>query len=53
MKNTSGMKNYARCPVISMVAALVLLGTAVDEFSMTGFNIKRHFDAKFSGSWIS
>lgn len=48
MKNMSGMKNFARFLVISMVAAPVLLGTAVGEVSRTGFIAEWYFDAKFS-----
>lgn len=47
MKNMSGIKNIARFPVISMVAALVLMGTAVGKFSSTGFISEWHFYTKF------
>jgi hypothetical protein len=50
MKNMSGMKNFARFLVISMVAALVLMGTAEGEVSMTGLITECHFDAKFSSA---
>jgi hypothetical protein len=50
MKNMSGIKDFVRFPVISMEAALVLMGTAVDEFSRTGFIPEWHFDAKFSST---
>jgi hypothetical protein len=43
MKNMSGIKNLARFPVISMVAALVLIGTVVGKVSMTGFITEWHF----------
>jgi len=47
MKNMSGIKDFMRFHVISMVAALVLMGTAVGEFSRTGFIAEWYFDAKF------
>jgi hypothetical protein len=50
MKNMSGIKDFARFPVISMVAALELMGTAVGKFSRTGFIPEWHFDAKFSSA---